>query len=132
MSRQQAVETDEVLTLTESSGNVFADMGMSNPEERLLKVHLSIGLEHTIKVNGLTQREAAERIGCKQPKLSRILRGNLEGVSRDWLLHAIVAMGRDVTIAIGPQHEGRGVLQVIETEELPRGRKAEVREREFA
>ena len=132
MSRQQAVETDEVLTLTESSGNVFADMGMSNPEERLLKVHLSIGLEHAIKVNGLTQREAAERIGCKQPKLSRILRGNLVGVSRDWLLHAIVALGRDVTIAIGPLHEGRGVLQVIETEELPQGRKAEAREREFA
>lgn len=115
MSRPE-IESDEGLTLTLSSGNMFADLGMSNPEERLLKARLSISLEHAIKENDLTQREAAERIGCKQPKLSKVLRGNFEGVTRDWLIKAIVALGRDVTIAIGPKQECRGTLRVIETE----------------
>ncbi len=45
------------------SGNVFADLadlGLSNPEERLIKADLARKISETINFRKLTQTEAAE------------------------------------------------------------------------
>ncbi len=43
------------------SGNVFADLGLPNPEERLLKANIVNELHRLIKERGLTQVKAAKR-----------------------------------------------------------------------
>jgi len=48
--------------------------------------------------SGLTQTAAAERIGIKQPDLSKVLRGNFAGFSLERLLAAANAMGADFEI----------------------------------
>lgn len=60
--------------VTRSSGNVFKDIGVANPEQHLLKAKVVHFLGKLIEHSGLTQTAAAGRIGIKQPDLSKVLR----------------------------------------------------------
>ena len=84
------------------SGNVFADLGLSNPEERLTKAILATQISDLIAEFGLTQQQAATRLGIDQPKVSSILRGRLRGFSTDRLMSFLNALDRDVIITIQP------------------------------
>lgn len=57
------------IPVTRGSGNVFADLGLPNPEERLAKAELALAISRAIKERGLTQREAATLMGIDQPKV---------------------------------------------------------------
>jgi predicted XRE-type DNA-binding protein len=69
-----------------SSGNVFADLGLSNPEERLLKAELVRKISEIITNLNLTQVQVAEILGIDQPKVSLLIRGRLSGFSTDRLM----------------------------------------------
>jgi len=83
-----------------SSGNVFADLGLPNPEECLLKAELASQINELIKSKKLTQTAAAKMAGVSQPKISEILRGRLTGYSVERLLVIISRLGRDVEVRI--------------------------------
>lgn len=97
-----------------SSGNVFADLGLSNPEERLVKSRLAAALQRSIAEMALTQTAAASLTGIPQPKLSKILRGRFEGISETYIAEALRKLGHDVEIHIMPRHEGVGATRVLE------------------
>ena len=59
--------------IRKSSANVFADLGVKDPEEALVKARLAHVIAVAIKVRGLTQVEAAELLGIDQPKISRLV-----------------------------------------------------------
>jgi predicted XRE-type DNA-binding protein len=84
------------------SGNVFADLGLSNPEMRLTKAMLAIRIADLIEDRGLTQSQAAARLGIDQPKISNLLRGRLRGFSMDRLMVFLNALDCDVIITIRP------------------------------
>lgn len=69
------------------SGNVFADLGLPNPEERLTKADLAMQITAAIRARRLTQAKAAALFGIDQPKISRLLRGQLSGFSTERLIH---------------------------------------------
>ena len=69
------------------SGNVFADLGLPNPEERLTKARLASRIAQLIEDRSLTQTQAAAHLGIDQPKISNLLRGRLRGFSTDRLMH---------------------------------------------
>jgi predicted XRE-type DNA-binding protein len=73
---------DDSIKFEESSGNVFADIGLSNPEERLAKAELAIRISQAIKARRLTQAGAAQLLKIDQPKISRLLRGQLSRFPR--------------------------------------------------
>ena len=83
-----------------SSGNIFADLGLPNPEECLLKAQLASQIDDLIKSKKLTQSAAAKMAGLSQPKISDILRGRLTGYSVERLLVIISRLGRDVEVRI--------------------------------
>lgn len=60
------------------SGNVFADMDLSNPEEHLLKARLARLINKAIEEKNWTQRHTAEVLGITQPKVSDLARGRLK------------------------------------------------------
>src|SRR3989338_4640830 len=62
---------------TESSGNVFADLGIDNPEEALAKSEIVLKIQAIIKKKKLTQAKAAKILKITQPKISLLLRGCL-------------------------------------------------------
>lgn len=90
-------------TITLSSGNVFADLGLPNPEEHLLKSNIAIEIRKLIEAKSLTQAEAARLVGLSQPKVSDILRGRLAGYSVERLLAIVNRLGRSVEVRISAQ-----------------------------
>jgi len=53
------------------SGNVFADIGLPNAEEHLIKAQLVYKISRIMKHRRLTQVEAARIFGVKQPDVSK-------------------------------------------------------------
>ncbi len=103
--------------VTRSSGNVFKDIGVANPEQHLLKAQVVHFLGKLIEQSGLTQTAAAATIGIKQPDLSKLLRGNFAGFSLERLLLAANAMGADFEIQFKKptaKRPGRAVVREYE------------------
>jgi predicted XRE-type DNA-binding protein len=88
------------------SGNIFADIGLPNPEEHLLKAQLVVQLGLLIKARKLTQTAAAKRLGVKQPDLSNILRGRFRGYSVERLMRMLTAFDQDIDIVVRPRKKG--------------------------
>ncbi len=88
---------------TESSGNVFRDIGLPNPEEELTKSSLLRELCLTIEAKGLKQVEAAKILGIPQPKVSALLRGHFTGFSVQRLSVLLRRLGKTVTIVISDE-----------------------------
>jgi predicted XRE-type DNA-binding protein len=83
-----------------SSGNVFADLGFEDSEERLLKAKLATKIAQLIEKKGWTQAQTAERTALDQPKVSRLLRGQLSGFSADRLFAVLNRLGHSVEVRI--------------------------------
>lgn len=93
-----AVESVEMGT-----GSVFADLGLSDPDDRRLRVQLATRLIDLLEVEGLTQAAAAKRLGISQPHVSELKNFKLGRFSSERLLHFITLMDRDVEIFIRPR-----------------------------
>jgi predicted XRE-type DNA-binding protein len=91
---------EETARFESGSGNVFADLGLPDPEEALAKAGLAQAIAETIDRRGLTQDEAAKIMGLDQPKVSAIVRGRLTGFTQDRLTRCVLALGNDVEITI--------------------------------
>ncbi len=86
--------------VTPSSGNVFADMGLADADELLIKADLAISIAALIKQRGLTQIAAAKLLGIDQPKVSRLVRGDLYGFSIEQLIRLLGALGQKVSFTV--------------------------------
>ncbi len=108
---------------TVGSGNVFADAGLPDADERLARAKLMRRITQLIKGRGLTQREAAELMGVPQPHISLLLRGRMSSFSLERLLHMLTALGADVTISYRPSNSATGRLTIVgdDTPESDRG-----------
>lgn len=87
-------------TFVRGTDNVFADIGLPNAEQHLLKAELVATLDDIIRARKLTQTAAARLLGIGQPDLSKILRGHYHDVSVDRLLRFLVACDQDVEIVV--------------------------------
>jgi predicted XRE-type DNA-binding protein len=100
--------------IEQSSGNVFADLGLNNPAELLAKAELVQRIADIIAERKLTQVRAAKLLGVDQPKVSALLRGKLDGFSIDRLFRFLNALGRDVEIVIRPaKHAKEAETKVV-------------------
>ncbi|MDQ6602688.1 MAG: helix-turn-helix domain-containing protein [Chloroflexota bacterium] len=97
----------EDIRVTESSGNVFADLGLPNAEEALAKAELAIAINRIMEGRGLTERQTALILGTSQSRIHNVRRGRLTGVSTDWLFHALNNLGHDVEINVKPKPHHR-------------------------
>lgn len=89
--------------VTDSSGNVFADLGFSTEESTLLamRAELMARLRDTIKQRGWTQQEAAEKLGIGQSRVSDLMRGKWEKFSLDMLITLTTRTGQHVELVVG-------------------------------
>jgi predicted XRE-type DNA-binding protein len=101
---------------TESSGNVFADLGLPHPEEALAKSEIAGKIQEIIKEKKLSQAQAAQILAISQPKVSLLLRGFLANFSLERLLRFLNDLGQDVYISISPSSsEGHGSTRIGES-----------------
>jgi predicted XRE-type DNA-binding protein len=89
------------IPIEEGSGNVFADLGLPDAEERLVKSRLAALITDIIRKKGWTQAEAADRLNTHQPTISALRKGRLSSITYDRLVSWLVALGRPVEIRIG-------------------------------
>jgi predicted XRE-type DNA-binding protein len=105
--------------ITRSSGNVFADIGIPEPEEALAKADLARKINQMIESRGLTQAQAAEILGVDQPRVSALNRGRLSFFSLEKLLDFVSRLGRDVEIKITTpaphRHAHHGRILVVDS-----------------
>jgi predicted XRE-type DNA-binding protein len=96
MVKQRSVDIE----VTAGSGNVFADMGLAEPEEELTKAQLASHIRQVIKRRRLTQVAAAAEMGIDQPKVSALLNGRLTNFSSERLMRFLTALGQDIDIMV--------------------------------
>jgi predicted XRE-type DNA-binding protein len=91
-----------------SSGNVFADLGLPDAEERQTKVMLAVAINQLLQRRRLSQSKAGKQLGINQPKVSALLNYRLAGFSVERLMHFLTALDRDVEIVIRKKPRSRG------------------------
>ena len=88
------------LAVHRSSGNVFADLGFKDADERLTKLRLAVTLNNIIADRKLSQAAVAKRLGVNQPKVSALKHYKLAGFSVERLMTFLTALDFDVDIVI--------------------------------
>jgi predicted XRE-type DNA-binding protein len=79
--------------VTKGSGNIFADLGLPNPEQELLKARLTLHIYKIVKARGLTQAQAGAVLGIKQPHVSALMRNRAGNFSVGRLIAFLTALG---------------------------------------
>jgi predicted XRE-type DNA-binding protein len=103
---------DEEITTTPGSGNVFADLDLPGAEELLGKAELARQVGAAIRERGLTPGQAAEALGLDQPGVSALLNGRLAEFSMERLVGFLLALDRDIEIAVRPKQAARAHVHV--------------------
>jgi predicted XRE-type DNA-binding protein len=82
-------------SITESSGNIFSDLGFENEEATLLRLRadLMASLRVAIEARNWTQAQAARNLGISQPRVSDLTRGKWDKFSLDMLISLAVRIG---------------------------------------
>ena len=95
-------KTDPDAQVTESSGNVFTDLGFGPGEAAVMgmRADLMARLRVLVHTEGWTQAQAAERFGIAQSRVSDLLRGKWDKFSLDMLITLAARAGRKVELAV--------------------------------
>src|SRR5687768_6381028 len=115
-SRNLKRNTEPAARSQASSGNVFADLDLPNPDLALAKAELVQRIRDLISDRKLTQARAGQLLGLDQPKVSSLVRGGVAGYSIDRLFRFLNALGQRVEIKVKPApiqasaKPGRGIL----------------------
>jgi predicted XRE-type DNA-binding protein len=98
-----------------SSGNVFADLGMADADDRQTKVRLAFAINRILEQRRLSQAEAALKLGVNQPKVSALSNYRLGGFSVERMMHFLNALGCDVEIVIRNKPRSRRPARIFVT-----------------
>jgi len=82
------------------SGNVFADLGFLDAEERFAKLKLAMQINEIIEEHGWNQTIAAKKLGTQQPEISNLKRGRIRSITYDRLMGWLVTLGYSVKIEV--------------------------------
>jgi predicted XRE-type DNA-binding protein len=104
---------EEKITL--GTGNVFADLGYADAEERQTKLRLAYAINEIIASKRLSQADAGARLGVGQPKISALAHYKLEGFSVERLMTFLTALDRDIEITIKKKPRARRSGRVMVT-----------------
>ncbi len=102
-------------TVSRSSGNVFADLGLPRAEEKLTKVRLAVAINDIIRARRLSQADAADLLAINQPKISALVNYQLPGFSVERLMRFLNALGRDVEIVVRRKSRSRKPGRILVT-----------------
>jgi len=102
----------KAIEIERGTGNVFADLGYPDAEERQTKLRLAYAINHIVEERRLTQAAAAELLGINQPKVSALLNYKLAGFSVERLMTFLTALDRDVEIVIRKKPRSRPIARI--------------------
>ncbi len=106
----ETVVDDE--TITRGTGNVFADLGYADADERQTKLRLANAINGLVARRRLTQTAAAEKLRINQPKVSALANYKLDGFSVERLMTFLTALDQDVEIIIRNKPRSRPAARI--------------------
>jgi predicted XRE-type DNA-binding protein len=95
-----------------SSGNVFADLGIADAEELYTRAALGVQVMKILTVRELSQKEAADMLGIRQPEVSAIMRARFRKFSQERLIGFLNKLNQKVTIQVSRRRKGEPYQQV--------------------
>jgi predicted XRE-type DNA-binding protein len=101
------MQSEAEVEVTESCGNVFADLGLPDAEELQAKVRLGVAICRVVDHDKLTQAQVAALLGINQPKVSALVNYKLEGFSVERLMRFLLKLGHDVEIVVKAKPKSR-------------------------
>lgn len=101
--------------VVQSSGNVFADLGLHYAGEKQTRVRLAVAINQIIEARHLSQIAAARLLDINQPKISALVNYRLEGFSVERLMHFLNALDRDVEIVIRKKPRSKRAARIVVT-----------------
>jgi predicted XRE-type DNA-binding protein len=101
--------------VTRGTGNVFADLKLSDVDEKLTKVRLAVTINEILKERGLRQEAAAKVLRLNQPKISALANYRLDGFSVERLLRFLNALDRDIEIVIRRKRRAKRLGTILVT-----------------
>ena len=99
-------------SIIRSSGNVFADLGVPQPDEKDARVRLAFAINQIIRSRQLSQMAAARLLDVSQPKISALRNYQLEGFSIERLMRFLNSLGHDVDIVIRKKPRSRRAARI--------------------
>jgi predicted XRE-type DNA-binding protein len=106
------MRTIDGIDIEASSGNVFADLSLPDPDKLKIKSGLVVQMTKAMRKLGLTQLEAGLRMGLPQAKVSNLMRGDFDNVSERKLMDCLNRLGYDVEIKVRPTRQRMGRLRL--------------------
>jgi predicted XRE-type DNA-binding protein len=103
-------EADDAIT--RGTGNVFADLGYADAEERQTKLRLAHTVNGVIARRRLAQAAGAEKLGINQPKVSALANYKLDGFSVERLMTFLTALDQDMEIVIRKKPRSRAAERI--------------------
>jgi predicted XRE-type DNA-binding protein len=103
---------DAESAITRGTGNVFADLGYADADERQTKLRLAHAINDVIGRRRLTQEAAAGKLGVNQPKVSVLANYKLDGLSVQRLMIFLTALDQDVEIVIKKKKKSRAAGRI--------------------
>ena len=97
----------------ESSGNIFADIGLDNAEEFLLRAQLGHAVRMILEKRGFKQREISKILEIKQPEVSKLMNGRYTLFSQERLVSFLNKLDQRVIVKIAPRRKGEGLQEVV-------------------
>ncbi|MBW4508358.1 MAG: XRE family transcriptional regulator [Scytonematopsis contorta HA4267-MV1] len=96
----------EQTVFEESSGNIFADLGLEDAEELFTRGKIGIQVLRILKQRDLKQREIAKLLGIPQPEVSYLMRGEFQRFTEGKLLTFLKRLDTEITLHLRPRNAG--------------------------
>ena len=97
---------------TLSSGNVFEDLGLPDPDERLAKAKLAYKINRLIADREITQKEASDFLGMRRSKMADLRNGRLQDFTIDFLFSLLGKLDQCIEIRVRPKSDTQGTIEV--------------------
>lgn len=97
----------------QSSGNVFADLGLENAEEMFTRGKIGIHVLRLLKQRDLKQREISELLGIPQPEVSHLMKGEFQRFSEGKLLIFLKRLDTDITLHLRSRSGDEEVAETV-------------------
>jgi predicted XRE-type DNA-binding protein len=96
----------------EGSGNVFADLGLKDADQLLVRAQIGYHMFKILEGRKLKQREIADVLGIAQPDVSHLMNGHFSRFTTDKLLDFLKRLDQKVTIEVSRHHRGEPYQEV--------------------
>lgn len=105
---EMETEKEDKTEFIEGRENIFADLGLPNPEEALAKAKLTQKINSILSKRKLSQSAAAQLLGIHQPRVSDLVNGKISKFTLDNLVHMLNMLDWDVVITTKHKPKSRG------------------------